>query len=405
MRSRRIGEYVAATAIAALAIAISPAGIELATGRTELTFRITCISVVLAAFLLMIAGAVLTQARIRRLSFALIAVTFPLAALACLEATAIALHLADRVAALEDISILDPGERYPGYLLSTARWQPGTHLYRPWQGPGISINADGLRTRTLTPKAAGEWRIAVTGGSAVFGWRMLDKDTVPARLQQSRHPANVTFFNFGIEGATVMQELAVLKQFREIYAIDQVIFFTGANDALIAYLDAAGGRKRLFDAVDGITSFELFKAATRFSRIISKPSAAELDRLDNEVRRQASGDNRLQAGLMAANEYCNEARLRCDFLLQPVLFTRSNPVGSELQLVRTFRQLYPGLAALTVQIYRDAVGSMPPTRVHDLSDMYNGVAEPVFTDNVHVNQLGNRIAAERIAATISFRSE
>ncbi|MCZ7392809.1 MAG: hypothetical protein O8C56_05695, partial [Candidatus Methanoperedens sp.] len=44
-------------------------------------------------------------------------------------------------------------------------------------------NALGLRAPPPTPKAAGEWRIAVTGGSAVWGWRVLDADTIPVRLQ------------------------------------------------------------------------------------------------------------------------------------------------------------------------------------------------------------------------------
>src|SRR5262249_1292019 len=156
-------------------------------------------------FLLTISGAILTQGRIRRLFFALMAITFPLAALACLESAAVAVHLADRVAPLEDISILEHGQRYPPYLLTPGPWQPGTRLYRPWQAPGVTINADGLRTQPRTPKAAGEWRIAVTGGSAVWGWRVLDPDTIPGQLQRLRSSANVTFYNFGIEGATAAQ--------------------------------------------------------------------------------------------------------------------------------------------------------------------------------------------------------
>jgi hypothetical protein len=405
MRSRGLGEYAAAGVVAALAFTISPLGIELATGRQDLSFRVTCVSVLLAVFLLTISGAILAQARIRRLFFALIAWLFPLAALACLELSAIALHLADRVAPLEDTSILAHARQWPGYLMSEARWQPGLRLYRPWQGPGISINALGLRTAPPAPKASGEWRTAVTGGSAVWGWRMLDADTIPAQLQELGHAGNpnASFFNFGIEGATVAQELAVLKQFRDVYGIDQAIFYTGANDALSAYMEMAGaGRIHLFDATAGLTSFELIKAAMRFSQTASEPSPAALDKLEHEMLTSLQHVNRLRTGLMAAEEYCNATRLRCEFLLQPLLFTRASPVGPETHLARTFRRLFPGFAAVAVKMYHDALLSMPEARIHDLSAVFDDIAEPVFTDNVHVNETGNRIAAEHIRATISL---
>jgi hypothetical protein len=37
--------------------------------------------------------------------------------------------------------------------------------------------------------------------------------------------------------------------------------------------------------------------------------------------------------------------------------------------------------------------------------MFDDIAEPIFTDNVHINQLGNRIVAQRIGAAISFGPE
>jgi hypothetical protein len=403
MQLRRPGEYILAAAIAGIAIAISPIGIEFFTGRADLTFRVTCVSLVLASLLLAMSAAMAAGPRTRPLFFAVAAMLLPFAALAGLETTAIALHLADRVAPLEDISIIEQPGRYPGYLFSIGRWQPDRRLYRPWQGAGISINADGLRTRLPSQKAPAEWRVAITGGSAVWGWRVLDQDTIPVHLQESVGNAGLTFFNFGIEGFTVAQELALLKQFRERYGIDQAIFYTGANDAFSAYLDLAGSRKRLFDAVDGVGSFELFKAATRWTRIMANPSsAAELERLQNELILRVDHGNRLREGLQAAEAYCNEVGLRCDFVLQPLLLTRMSPVGPELRLLRAYRDLYPGFAQMTAVMYKDAVAAVPRGRIHDLSNIFDAVAHPVFTDSVHVNQLGNRIAAERIAKTISF---
>ena len=405
MPSRRLGDYAAAAIVAVLAFVVSPSGIEFATGRADLSFRVTALSIVFVVFLLAVAAAILAQARLRRFFFAVIACTLPFVGLACLEAGAVAVHLADRIAPLEDTSILAHGREWPGYLLSEARWKPGEHLYRAWQGPGISLNALGLRAPPPTPKAAGEWRIAVTGGSAVWGWRVLDADTIPVQLQKLARGTNpkVSVYNFGIEGATLKEELVVLKRVRDAYGIDQAIFYTGGNDALLTYLDMAGaGRKNLFDAPAGLTSFELIKATTRFAQTMSEPSATEIDRLKADMLPRVQRANSLQAGLKAADDYCSTTELRCEFVLQPLLFTRAHPVGPELRLVRTFRRLYPGFAALAEAMYRDARAALPPGRLHDLTAIFDGLSEPVFTDNIHVNELGNHVAAERIRATLTL---
>ena len=49
----------------------------------------------------------------------------------------------------------------------------------------------------------------------MYGWRVLDADTIPAQLQGLiRVPGKkVTVYNFGIEGATLERELALLRRF------------------------------------------------------------------------------------------------------------------------------------------------------------------------------------------------
>jgi lysophospholipase L1-like esterase len=402
-RSHHLDEYAAAGAVAVLALAVSPPGIGLWTGRTDLSFRVLSASLALAVFLLAISAAILAQGRVRRLLFALTCMIFPVAVLAGLEFGAIAIHLADRVAPLEDTSTLKLGGRWPAHLMDIGRWQPGGRLYRPWQGPGITLNVLGLRTLPPTPKAPGEWRVAVTGGSAVWGWRVLDADTIPVQLQQlvQADNPNVTFYNFGIEGATVAQELALLKNFRDVYGIDQVIFYTGANDALKAYMDMAGAqRKALVDALTGLASFELVKAANRFGQMHSYRSPAALHALERDMLTRLPAFNGLHAGLLAADRYCNATGLRCDFLLQPILFKRSHPVGPAIRLALTYQRLYPGFSTVADEMYRDALAAAPARRIHDLSDVFGDFTRPVFTDHVHVNEAGNRVAAAHIHATI-----
>ena len=91
--------------------------------------------------------------------------------------------------------------------------------------------------------------------------------------------------------------------------------------------------------------------------------------------------------------------MRCDFMLQPTLLTRSTPVGPEVAITRTLKQFHPRYDAVTATLYRSA-HALGPT-VHDLSALFDGSAGPVFVDAIHTNEAGYRLAAARIAAIIA----
>src|SRR5262249_9039780 len=142
---------------------------------------------------------------------------------------------------------------------------------------GISINELGLRTPPPSPKSPGEWRIAVSGASAAFGWRVRDADTIPVQLQEvlrRRGHRNVSVYNFARERVTIAPELQVLQGFRERYGIAQVIFYTGANDATSAYMrTAAPLQDDLGGLMSGANAFELIKVAGRLQAKLLGPSS------------------------------------------------------------------------------------------------------------------------------------
>jgi lysophospholipase L1-like esterase len=401
---KRAASFAIAAAIVVLAVAISPIGIRLATGRLDLSPRVTILSLAFVAFLLVLAGAVVAAGRARRVLFHLLAWTIPLVLLAAIEVGAVAVRLADRLAPLEDMSVLADKREWPAHFMSLGRkeMKDGLLLYRPWRGEGISINALGLRTALPSPKQPGEWRIAVTGGSAAWGWRMRDADTIPVRLQQALHRqghANVTVYNFAIDSMAVAEELAVLRRFRELYAIDHVVFYTGANDATDSYLGAAAPRDRQAGPLGGANAFELIKVAGRLNAMLLGPSASLVARLDNEVLPKLARDNSLRDGVIAADAYCRATGIGCDFILQPMLLTRREPRGPEIAVARTLKEVYPRYAEVVATMYRATVDTGLP--VHDRSGLFDDSAEPYFFDAVHVNEAGNRLVAERIAATIA----
>jgi hypothetical protein len=243
----------------------------------------------------------------------------------------------------------------------------------------------------------GEWRIAVTGGSAVWGWRVWDVDTISVQLQQlfdrnGHH--NISVYNFGIESAEIANELALLRQFRELYSIDQVIFYTGANDATQRYMEAMtppGTRPPSLLGAD--TSFELIKVITRLqAKFISEGFLAHIDA---EVLPKLRQNNSLIIGMAEARTYCRQERLQCEFVLQPMLLLRKNPSGPEIALAKSLKQLEPRYDVALGMIYQAARNNS--TDVYDFSNMFDGSRQPLFVDAVHVNEPANRIIAERLA--------
>src|ERR1039457_5525442 len=122
MTRQRRSDLALAAVLAAVALAISPIGIECLTDRPVLSSRITAISLTLDLFLLILVAAALLQGRARKIAFHLAAWVFPVVILVGLEVVAVAVHLAERIAPIEDNSSLKNWSRWPAYLLSDGRW-------------------------------------------------------------------------------------------------------------------------------------------------------------------------------------------------------------------------------------------------------------------------------------------
>jgi lysophospholipase L1-like esterase len=392
---RRI-EIAIAAALALVAVIASPWGIEVLTGRPALSIRVTAILLAIDIFLLILAFAIVAQGTARKVALHLMAWMFPLVLLASLEAAAIATRLSSRIMPLEDNSVLRNWSRWPAYLLSEGRWAPRRsgelRLYRPWTGAGVAINELGLRTAPPTPKQPGEWRIAITGGSAVWGWRVLDADTIPMLLQDAlrQKGANVTVYNFGIEGATLGAELGLLRRFRDTYEIDQVIFYTGGNDTVQSWMhwqDAPTGLHQLISHTNG---FELVKTARRLFASAAQPAT---------LRDDAAPPETLRAAIRDADAYCTQAALRCDFVLQPLIFSCKACGGA---LAPNIARIYPGIGDAARRAYDNALRDGPAGRVQDFSGVFDGVTQPLFMDLIHLNEDGNRLVAERLATAVRY---
>jgi hypothetical protein len=208
----------------------------------------------------------------------------------------------------------------------------------------------------------------------------------------------ITVYNFGIEGATLEAELLTLKRFRETYALDQVMFYSGSNDVLKAYWEATTGRRE-FEAFIA-SGFELAKAARRVNALLEGVNASSLARFESETVPGVLQNNPLRRGVVAAQGYCRGAELDCVFVFQPTLVTRTNHPAGEATLAKTYDILFPGMAMLTRQMYRDAMSVGPDDRMYDLTGVFDNRPSAFFTDHIHVNEDGNRVVAEALVPII-----
>jgi hypothetical protein len=324
--------------------------------------------------------------------------TFPLVLLTGFEALAHAVHLAERILPISDDSILRNRRLLPYFLEENRSMaaDPGWRLYRPRNGDGIFINELGLRTAAPKPKAPGEWRVAISGGSTVWGWRVLDADTIPEYIQSLLPPAarHITVYNFGIEGATLEAELLTLKRFREIYGLDEVLFYTGSNDVLKAYWGVTTGRQQFDNFI--ASGFELGKAARRVNALLQGANSTYLAKFESDILPGVLRDNPLRRGVVAAEDYCRGAELDCVFVFQPTLLTRKNHPAGEAKLARTYDLLFPGMAMLTWRMYQDAIAAAPEGRVYDLTRVFDEQEKQFFTDHIHLSEDGNRVVAEAL---------
>jgi hypothetical protein len=192
--------------------------------------------------------------------------------------------------------------------------------------------------------------------------------------------------------------LALLQHFKDIYGIDQVLFFTGGADVIGEYFAIKG--QPLGASPDRIASFELYKTINliRTTWFVSSPD--RLARIEQSLSGVAK-TNRLTEGMIAANDYCRAAALRCDFVLMPLLATRQSPVGTEIKLAQTYGRMYPGLDILTRQIYRSALDLRLAGRVQDLSAVFDRSAQQVFLDLGHNNEAGHAAIADALLPMVT----
>jgi hypothetical protein len=172
----------------------------------------------------------------------------------------------------------------------------------------------------------------------------------------------------------------------------------GKGDVIATYIGAAN--KRSGPLAGNAATFELIKVAMRLRAMWNEPSAQVLQWLDDEMLPAALKDDTLRPAISEADSYCSTSKLRCDFVLQPMMYERRSHSGAEALMMQTLARVYPRIDVLTARMFADAMQAGPADRMHDFAHIFDGTEQPFFLDFVHLNEAGSRIAAEQIAPIV-----
>jgi lysophospholipase L1-like esterase len=281
----------------------------------------------------------------------------------------------------------------------------GLRFYPPIDAPGMHVNALGLRAREFDNAKAGGSRIALLGGSTIWGTHVTDAHTVGTYLEEilnGRGGGRVRVDNLGVEGATFESELKLLKLLSASQRFDVAVFYHGGND----FMKALGAEARqggplglakpmlptIFYRLETVRLLEGW-LLTSFER---KPAKA-IPFANSAALGQAV--SRHLALLAEARDFCKAGNMRCLFLLQPMVFSKRDLLAWERVVEANFELTYPsgpGLyAAFASGILAGAGGE-----VQDLRGVFDDADQPVFGDMIHVNAFGNRLIAKRIAQAL-----
>lgn len=292
---------------------------------------------------------------------------------------------------------------------------------RPYVGQTINVDASGLR-RTLNVQCTDPgFVIWMFGGSTLWGSGAPDEATIPSLLaaEYARDRQSVCIRNYGEMAWVSTQEVIklLLELKREPRAPDIVIFYDGANEALLPYQsDWLDGHQNL-DRIRAVLERPLAERDGSFGWLLESNTARMLQRAASWIgvaNRDAALAARYRAHRAVIEDLTRESirsyfrnidtvRMLSSgygfslfFFWQPVLWTEAKPLTpEEADILESERRALPGLD----EVYRHAhrlVAEKGHPGVSDISDSFRDQRSTIYIDPLHVSPEGNRIVAKRI---------
>ena len=273
------------------------------------------------------------------------------------------------------------------------RYVPDQHLNT------ININSYGFRSDEFArEKLDNDYRIFVVGGSSTFGYGASSNEkTIPGQLDKIFKNKNVEIINAGIGGATSSEEKYLIENDILQLDPDMIIIFDGGNDVryeqvgLKNYSEIKIKNPYKFNNYKFYrTPFVIWENFLRFNHDGLK--STEINESMNNKISTNWGNNMRDICKIAI-----ENNIRMAIFIQPLL-GYEKPLsdheskmfnGSKKEMSQNIKKL-DSLIELSHNLKSDC------PEVYDLTNIFKNTSEPIFLDDIHLNEKGNYIIAEKI---------
>ena len=315
------------------------------------------------------------------------------------------------------------------YLADQARLRFGHENYvefreKAMHSPTVNVER-GTRAvpgSCLNPRGEA-FRILLFGGSTMFGYGVPDRFTIPAYLAEAfaRTGRCVEVVNYGAGWWQSSQSVVqLLKVLRAGVRLDAVVFYDGVNEATIVIRGGAPGeiapeaQLLLKDAFEEDLDW---KKLVRKSVLI-RGLAGWLSRDTPEAGKTGAADRarQLDAARRVSETYVHNVRavealakeygFTAYFFLQPFPAI-AHKVNTELEdaVIRKWTNGRDNEMAFIRAAYdetRNAAYLKGHPRFHDISALFDGMTQELYSDSQHLLPDGNRLVAQRMASEIKL---
>ena len=284
------------------------------------------------------------------------------------------------------------------------------HLH-PFRSRTINIGEDGLRRTENCDCRDGAPRIAMFGGSMLWGHGVPDGLTIPSLLAARflRDGHSVCVRNYGEWGSNAHNAMfELLREIRDpARRPDIVILYAGVYEVKEQLFRSVGLRGSEIDAAIG----EGERARKSVSWVESLPLMRLIRRSGNRFQTLTLSEAAAAAAGTSAAREVSEVRRQLEALgavhrftsiviWHPYAIAGGKPLSrEERENADDVARSLPALKAAIEQAY----GEMRRHReagFYDLSDAFAGHPERLYIDAVHLTPAGNAIVADRIYAIV-----